>query len=74
MSSPRIHSPGLASAADADLGLDHGRLRAELLVGGHGLVRGSRHLAREHGHRKPLEQVPRLILQEIHVVPSDMYV
>ncbi len=60
-----LHAAGLAAAAGLHLRLDHDGA-AESLSGGSRLLGGVRDDAREHGDAVVLEQVARLVLEEIH--------
>ena len=64
-----LHAAGLPTPTGAHLRLDHHEVRAEVGVGRECFLRGGRGAAREDGDVELLEQIARLILQEIHVGP-----
>ena len=62
-----LDAAGLAAAAGLDLGLDDDQVPPPKLLGrGSGLGAGRGDHAAEHGHAVLLEQVARLVLEQVH--------
>ena len=60
-----LDAAGLAAATDLDLGLDDDAA-AELLGDPRVLPPGCAHLAGEHGYAVLGEEIPRLVLEQVH--------